>query len=128
MDNFWGGERIIECILGFEAMTNGVSHVEQMKFGAVFYEADIHVDAILSFPWMVEHKIAVFPHKRALAIDFPVLTLLFGLPDSTQRKKYISTVQNLENATVCTESNISGPPGGSPIGQHGGRADTNQCW
>ena len=85
-----------------------------MNFGAIFYEADIQVDAILSFPWMAEHKIAVFPHKRALAIDHPVLTLLFGLSEGTRGKKKVSVVRNLENASMCTESSILGSPRGGP--------------
>ena len=47
---------------------------------ATFAEADIRVDAILSFPWLVRTKIGVFPHLRALALAEPEMTLLMGLP------------------------------------------------
>jgi len=45
------------------------------------------VDAILSYPWMVQMKIGVFPHKRALAIDLPKFTLLFGLRFDRRKKR-----------------------------------------
>ena len=32
-----------------------------------FYVADIQVDAILSHPWLLENKLGVFPHLKALA-------------------------------------------------------------
>ena len=84
-----------------------------MEIGAVFYEAEIHVDAILSYPWMVEHKIAVFPHKRALALDLPVLTLLYGLPESLRGKKRISTISNFGNASEieCEDTSDIQPSG-----------------
>ena len=102
--------------MGFEAITNGVRHAELMEIGAVFYEAEIHMDAILSYPWMVEHKIAVFPHKRALALDLPVLTLLYGLPESLRGKKRISSVSNLENASEieCEDTSDFQPSGDVP--------------
>ena len=50
-----------------------------MSLSAKFYEAAIQVDAILAYPWMRENEIGVFPHKRALALDFPELVLLYGL-------------------------------------------------
>ena len=46
----------------------------------MFYEADIKVDAIPSFPWMAKNEIAVFPHLRAMALEKPQLTLLLGVP------------------------------------------------
>ncbi len=34
---------------------------------ATFHEADIQVEAILSYPWMEEARVGVFPHLEALA-------------------------------------------------------------
>ena len=51
----------------------------QVSLSATFYEAAIQVDAILAYPWMKVNEIGVFPHKRALALDFPELVLLYGL-------------------------------------------------
>ena len=81
-----GGERIIPTVLGFVAQQNGEIQPELMVFPADFHEAEIQVDAIISYPWMVDHQIGVFPHKRALAIDQPILTLLFGLSNSKNKK------------------------------------------
>jgi len=48
--------------------------------GATFHDADIHLDAILSCPWMVREELGLFPHLAALAKYDPTqgdpLTLL----------------------------------------------------
>ena len=77
-----GGERVIQTVLGFVAQQNGEFQPELMNFPADFHEAEIQVDARISYPWMVDHQIGVFPHKRALAIDQPIFTLLFGLSNT----------------------------------------------
>jgi hypothetical protein len=51
---------------------------ETLNFEVEFFEADIEVDAILSYPWMSQHQIGIFPHHRALAKDQPIFTLLYG--------------------------------------------------
>ena len=55
-----------------------------MYFDTLCYEADINVDMILSYPWMRENKVGIFPHHKALVVDEPRLMLLYGihfLPD-----------------------------------------------
>ena len=47
-------------------------------FSGEFYGADIEVDAILSYPWMRENGIGVFPHRDALAKDHPRFCLLYA--------------------------------------------------
>ena len=53
----------------------------------MFYEADIKVDAILSFPWLFENRIGIFPHLKCLAVLEPELSLLFGTRRPRGRKK-----------------------------------------
>jgi hypothetical protein len=81
-----GGDRTIELDLEFTQVVNGVELPQTREYRTMFYEAAIKVDAILSYPWLVEKKIAVFPHKRALAMDLPVLTLLYGLRNEKKKK------------------------------------------
>jgi hypothetical protein len=50
---------------------------EKFETEVEFHLAEIKVDAILSYPWLLEHEIGVFPHLRALAIANP-FTLLYG--------------------------------------------------
>jgi hypothetical protein len=45
---------------------------------ASFYEADIHVEAIIGFPWLEENQLGVFPHLRALALRGEQVVLLRG--------------------------------------------------
>ena len=54
---------------------------------AEFYEASIKVDAILSFPWLAEQKLGIFPHHKALVEDSPNLKFLYGTRD--HRKQHI---------------------------------------
>ena len=94
-----GGERVLAAILGFEAQKNGIWQDELMEFGASFFEAEINVDAIISFSWMAQHKIGVFPHKRALAIDHPELIMLYGLSD--KKKEYTPKKKDGEDWAEC---------------------------
>ena len=36
------------------------------------------MDGILSYAWMAKEKLGMFPHLRAMALDLPVTTLLYG--------------------------------------------------
>ncbi len=40
-----------------------------MIYDATFWEAEIEVDAILSYNWLLRNKVGVFPHHKALALD-----------------------------------------------------------
>ena len=52
---------------------------EVLRRKVTFFEADIRVDAILSYPWMAQNQIGVFPHLKAMALEKPRLTLLHGV-------------------------------------------------
>ena len=73
-----GGEREVDLNLAFRQRVNDQDSVHKLWRTAKFYEAQIRVDAILSFPWMTQNKIGVFPHHNALAIDQPAFILLYG--------------------------------------------------
>ena len=55
-----GGKRTAKLTLFFEQVVSGQTLPQNRSFQAEFYEAEIGVDAILSFPWMAQHKIGVF--------------------------------------------------------------------
>ena len=74
-----GGDKQVEISLGFRQVFRGETMAELSWIPATFVDADIHVDAILSYPWLVENKLGVFPHLKALASMDPELCLLFGL-------------------------------------------------
>ena len=79
-----GGERNVEVVLGFRQVVNGEMLPQLSWHNAVFFEADIRVDAILSFPWLVSHGIGVFPHLKALSLLEPEFTLLLGISKSSK--------------------------------------------
>ena len=56
-----GGTRVIEKTLEFTQEKNGMREKEKKFCDAEFYEADIQVDAILSYTWLVQNKIGVLP-------------------------------------------------------------------
>ena len=73
-----GGDRTVVANLKFMQEVGGVRLKDTLNYSVEFWEADIEVDAILSFPWMCENRLGIFPHHRALAKDHPVFTLLYG--------------------------------------------------
>ena len=72
--------------MAFKQVINGQPFSPLKWFSGEFYEADIKTDAILSFPWMAENQVGIFPHHRALAMDTPCFTLLYGLAKNAKRK------------------------------------------
>lgn len=50
-----------------------VAEVVQME--GEFYTADIKVDAILSYPWLRDNQLGVFPDLGALAMRDPFVLL-----------------------------------------------------
>jgi hypothetical protein len=81
-----GGDTCAHLFLEFVQVVEDQMLPELLHRGAMFYEADIKVDAILSYPWMAENRIGVFPHLEALALKEPELTLLYGSPQEVFKK------------------------------------------
>ena len=59
-----GGDKEISLGLTFGVVGGG-----QWKTNGVFHAADIHVDAILSYPWLKEQRLAVCPGSGCLALE-----------------------------------------------------------
>jgi len=78
-----GGKRVIDVTLAFRQMVGGYEIPAERHYNATFYEADIRVDAILSYSWMRQNGIGLFPHHQAVSLDHPELTLLFGAETNT---------------------------------------------
>jgi len=96
-----GIERTTKAKLQFLQEVDGKKFAKTLDFWVEFWEADIEVDAILSFPWMCENKIGIFPHYKALAKDKPVFTLLFGMHDKNQRQKRNTTkIEEIDTAPM----------------------------
>ena len=85
-----GGRRVVDTTIGFRQVVRGELLPSFFWRPCQFYEADITVDAILSFPWMVEHGIGVFPHMKALATLEPEFSLLLGVPKKRRAVHYFS--------------------------------------
>ena len=73
---------------------------EKWYCNAEFYEADIKVDAILSYPWLVQNKIGVLPHRKALVTDLPDFVLLYGLGDN--KSKHFQNAGRVNGVNVVT--------------------------
>ena len=61
-----GGAHTVVLGLQFEHWTEEGVRGNTKRLDGEFYSADIHVDAIISFPWLVKNRLGVFPHLRAL--------------------------------------------------------------
>ena len=85
-----GGRRVVSTCLGFRQVVRGEILPSLFQRPCEFYEADIMVDAIISFPWLVSHNIGVFPHLKALAILEPQFSLLLGVTPKTRVVQYFS--------------------------------------
>ena len=90
-----GGGTCIDLTLEFMQMVDGKMLPELLRTNATFYEADIKVDAILSFPWMAQNGIGVFPHLKAMALVKPQLTLLLGVSNRNQGNKKLRHAQGI---------------------------------
>ena len=61
----------------------------------IFHEANIQVDAILSYPWLKDRFLGVFPHLEALAIlEEPLLLLQSYVPEEGGTIALKRTVEN----------------------------------
>ena len=77
-----GGERTVDLQLKFSSVEEPGVRSRTFVYPTTFYEAAIKVDAILSYPWLLENEVGVMPHKRALAVEYPEPTLLSGGMDN----------------------------------------------
>ena len=82
-----GGEHVVNVQLQFSSIEETGKKSRTFVFPTTFYEAAIKVDAILSYPWLLENKVGVIPHRRALAVEYPEPALLTGLHWSTQKNQ-----------------------------------------
>ena len=81
-----GGKRTVDLNLAFRQFTRGYEMPQERTYDATFYEADIKVDAILSYPWLCENGIGLFPHHHALCLDHPDLLFLYGAESPSERQ------------------------------------------
>ena len=74
-----GGKTTVNTRLYFTQEMEGEVMGDELVYKATFWEADIEMDAILSHSWLLENKIGVFPHHKALELDSSNLRLLYGI-------------------------------------------------
>jgi hypothetical protein len=82
-----GGERCVTVKLRLRSESSELPTSEIAEFSVEFYEANIRVDAILSYPWLSQAKLGIFPHHKALVLDSPGLTFLHGLRENANSEQ-----------------------------------------
>ena len=82
-----GGTKCTKLTLQLQLERNDALTIEKVEYEAEFYEAQIQADAILSYPWLAQTKLGIFPHHHALVLDNPELSFLYGLRDPDKRKE-----------------------------------------
>ena len=73
-----GGDRSVTLQVGLRGESVKSGQLTPLYLPGEFYEAEIDLDMILSYPWLREHALGVFPHLGSLAKDEPEFTLLHG--------------------------------------------------
>ena len=71
-----GGDQETTLRLHFNKTTQKGKVEKRRNVTGLFYTADIGVDAILSYPWLRDAKIGIFPHLNSLALPHPEQVLL----------------------------------------------------
>ena len=91
-----GGDRETSVKLRFEKVAHDGKVEKQKPLRANFHLADTGVDAILSYPWLKETKVGIFPHLKSLAIPHSEQMLLRSQMTSKDHEK--SSVQTVEES------------------------------
>ena len=81
-----GGTSVGELLLSFKQVQEEVLLPDKVQYKVEFYVADIHLDAILGFPWLKANGLGFFPHYRALAREHPSQVLLYGISPKDFRR------------------------------------------
>ena len=66
-----GGDKVVELGLTLNVVEDGFVQPQPISFKGDFYGAEIELHAILSYPWLRENSVWVFPHRDALAREWP---------------------------------------------------------
>ena len=81
-----GGDLAIDLELIFGVASENRENDQMVIIPGEFYTAEIKVDGILSYPWLKQHKLGVFPDLGALARRDP-FCLLTGWEDKKRKLK-----------------------------------------
>ena len=98
-----GGSRCTRVKLKLQLERNESNQGENVEFEVEFYEANIKCDAILSFPWLAQAKLGIFPHHKALVMDSADLQFLFGLRDKRKRQANFPKCGSIINQITATD-------------------------
>ena len=78
---------MVDIRLQFSSIEGTKDRPQIYEKKATFYEAEIKVDAIISYPWLLENKLGVIPHRRAVVMEDLEIVLLTGLYYSLPNKE-----------------------------------------
>ena len=85
------------------------TQVGNVELFGELYTADIRVDAILSYPWLRQNRLGVFPHMAALAMEDPFVLLKGFQHKGKSRAPSRRTVQRVTLEEVPTIPEPSSP-------------------
>eukprot|EP00667_Euglena_gracilis_P000113 EG_transcript_113 len=102
-----GGSRCAKVKMILQQNWNEEREIECVEYEVEFYEANIKVDAILSYPWLAEAKLGIFPHHKALVKDSPDLIFLRGVERRRGPQKFRDDTNfSVDNVTVADGSSF----------------------
>ena len=79
-----GGQLEVQLTMHLRVRGTG----QEWSAQATFYEADIQMDAIIGYPWLKAHKLAVVACKDTLAVFLQPPLLLGHYTVTTQRRRH----------------------------------------
>ena len=95
-----GGDKVVELGLNFNVVEDGFVQPQPISFKGDFNGAEIDFDAILSYPWLRENSVGVFPHRDALARDWPYFGLLYAWKEKASAKSVKALVKKSRRREV----------------------------
>ena len=96
-----GGNMCTKVTLLLNCETDELSGPDLVNFEVELNEANIKVDAILSYPWLAQAKLGIFPHHKALVLDSPGLKFLYGVRD--HHKKHSPKFPAMSSVIGCVD-------------------------
>ena len=107
-----GGSKAVWLGMRFTQEEDGVERDEVLEVTAEFFLSDLRIDAIISYPWMRENRIGIFPHLQALALRDPFVLLTGEIARPHKKHGRIREVGTLVSTTTVTDepSNVPETP------------------
>ena len=95
-----GGEREVYCLLTLMGKEIDVGEDRTLEVPTIFYEADIGVDAILSYEWLAMYDFVVNPNRHALMKKIQQTGDLIVIPGKRVSRLEVASTTRVDTPNV----------------------------